>query len=204
MAQERYALMLMDMQNDFCRPEGVFPRHGLDPSAISPIIPRIRRVMGSCRRRRIPIIASQFTVLTDPQGQAMGLGHVRALHPFLEREGFRDGSWGQQVIDDLPRPHYTFRKWGYSAMYLTELEKLLRSLSVTTLVFTGIATYGAVEGTARDAVARELEVITLSDCVTGYNLALHEASLKNLANLGRVMASEEFVRSLQKVSRRSQ
>lgn len=194
----RTVLMVMDMQNDFCRRDGVFARHGLKPDAIEPVIPRIARVMEACRRRRVPIIASKLTILTDLDGQAMGLGHLAHLRPFLAQEGFRDGSGGQAVIPELPRPDYEFRKWGYSAMYQTELEKLLRSLRAETVVFTGIATNGVVEGTARDVSMREYEVITLSDCVAGYNQALHEASLKNLGNIGSVISSEEFLARLEK------
>jgi ureidoacrylate peracid hydrolase len=81
-------------------------------------------------------------------------------------------------------------------MYQTELGKLLRALRAETVVFTGIATNGVVEGTARDVSMREYRVVTLSDCVAGYSRELHEASLKNLANIGTVMTSREFLDSL--------
>jgi ureidoacrylate peracid hydrolase len=199
---KRTVLMVMDMQRDFCDRTGVFARHGFKVDAIEAIIPSVRRVMEACRRRRIPVIASKLTVLTDLDGRAMGLGHLAHLRPFLAREGFRDGSPGQRIIPRLPRPDYEFRKWGYSAMHQTELEKLLRALGAETVVFTGIATNGVVEGTARDASMREYEVVTLSDCVAGYNQALHEASLKNLANIGTVMTSAEFLRRLGRGARR--
>ena len=192
----RTVLMVMDMQRDFCDRKGVFARNGFKVAAIEAIVPNIRRVMLECRRRRMPIVASKLTVLTDLDGKAMGLGHLAHLRPFLAREGFRDGRPGHAIIPQLPRPDYEFRKWGYSAMYQTELEKLLRALQAETVVFTGIATNGVVEGTARDASMREYDVITLSDCVAGYNQALHEASLRNLANIGTVMTSDEFLRRL--------
>ncbi len=192
----RTVLMVMDMQRDFCSRDGVFARHGFPVDAIEAIVPRIKRVMEACKRRRVPILASKLTVLTDLDGKAMGLGHLATLRPFLAREGFRDGTPGHQLIPELPRPDYEFRKWGYSAMYQTELEKLLRALEAEQVVFTGIATNGVVEGTARDASMREYEVVTLSDCVAGYRQDLHEASLKNLANIGRVITSDEFLKTL--------
>ena len=188
--------MLMDMQNDFCKRDGVFARNNFSVDAIEEIVPRIRRVMEACLSARIPIVATKLTILTDLDGKAMGLGHLRTLRPFLIEDGFRDGTYGQQLIADLPTPHYQVRKWGYSAMYQTELEKVLRSLGAKELVFIGIATNGVVEGTARDASMREYEVITLSDCVTGYNQKLHEASLLNLANIGSTVTSEEFLGAL--------
>ena len=85
------------------------------------------------------------------------------------------------------------RKWGYSAIYQTELEKILTALGGKTLIFTGIATNGVVEGTARDANMRGFEIVTLSDCVAGYNPKLHEASLLNLGNIGTVIPSADFL-----------
>ena len=193
----RTVLMVMDMQRDFCGRDGVFARNGFSVEAIEAIVPRIVRVMEVCRRHRVPIIASKLTVLTDLDGSAMGLGHLAQLRPFLAKEGFRVSTPGHELLPELPRPDYEFRKWGYSAMYQTELEKLLRALNAETCVFTGIATNGVVEGTARDASMREYHVVTLSDCVAGYRQDLHEASLKNLANIGRVITSEEFLKGLE-------
>ena len=189
-------LMVMDMQNDFCGDKGVYATHNFDVSPIAPIVPRIANVMNVCKTKRIPVVATQLTILEDLDGKAMGLGHLLTLRPFFVDEGFRPGTWGHEMIDDLPNPDYNVRKWGYSAMFQTELEKVLRSLGGTTLVFTGIATNGVVEGTARDAVAREFHVVTLTDCVMGYSMALHEASLKNLSNIGTMKTSEEFLKEI--------
>lgn len=189
-------LMVCDMQRDFCDRDGVFARNGFDVTPIEKIIPNIKRVMEACKAKRIPIVATKLTILTDLDGKAMGLGHLKEIRPFLAEAGFRMGTPGHDIIPQLPRPDYEARKWGYSAMYLTELEKILRSLGAQTLVFTGIATNGVVEGTARDAAARDFHVVTLSDCVTGYNLKLHEASLANLANIGKVITSAEFLREI--------
>jgi ureidoacrylate peracid hydrolase len=189
-------LMVMDMQRDFCDRDGVFARHGSDVTSIEAMVPTLARVMQACKERRIPIVATKLTVLLDLDGRAMTLGHLNTLRPFLKAEGFREGSRGQEVIPQLPRPDYEVRKWGHSAMYLTELEKIIRCLGARDLVFTGIATNGVVEATARDAVAREFHVTTLRDCVTGYNLELHEASLKNLGFIGRLATSDEFLAEL--------
>lgn len=192
----RTVLMVMDMQRDFCRRDGVFARNGFSVEAIQAIVPAVARVMHECRRRRIPIIASKLTVLEDLDGKAMGLGHLATLRPFLAEGGFRAGTPGHELLPELPRPDYEFRKWGYSAMYQTELEKILRALGTETCVFTGIATNGVVEGTARDASMREYQVVTLSDCVAGYRQELHEASLKNLANIGTVTTSAAWLAGL--------
>ncbi|MCS7002018.1 MAG: cysteine hydrolase [Dehalococcoidia bacterium] len=189
-------LMVMDMQRDFCDDDGVYARHGFDVSPARRIVPTIRRVMIACRAAGLPIVATQLTVLTRPTGEAMGLGHLRHLRPFFVQEGFRVGTPGHDLIPDLPAPDYAVRKWGYSAMYQTELEKILTSLGARTLIFTGIATNGVVEGAARDAIMRDWRVVTLRDAVAGFNQALHEASLLNLANIGTVITADEFLADL--------
>ncbi len=193
---ERPILMVFDMQNDFCSRNGVFAQHGMSVAAIEVIIPSIKRVMEACRAARIPIVTTKLTILTDLDGNAMGMGHLKVIRPFLSDAGFREGSWGQALIDDLPKPDYQVRKWGYSAIFQTELEKVLTALRGKTLICTGIATNGVVEGTARDAAMRDFEIVTLSDCVAGYNQKLHEASLLNLANIGKVVPSPEFLKAI--------
>jgi nicotinamidase-related amidase len=192
----RPVLMVMDMQRDFCDPEGAYARHGFDVRPVEPLIPRIARVMEACRSLRIPIVATQLTVLTDIDGKAMGLGHLRELRPWMVDEGFRAGSWGQAIVDGLPVPDYLVRKWGYSAMYQTELEKILASLGAQTLLFTGIATNGVVEGTARDAIMRGWHVVTLTDCVASFSEKLHDASIANLGNIGRLATMDEVLAEL--------
>lgn len=191
--EPRVVLMVMDMQNDFCSREGVFARNKFSVAAIDEITPNIRRVMEAAKAKKIPIVATKLTILEDLDGKAMGLGHLLKLRPFLVQEGFRAGSWGHEMISELPKPDYEVRKWGWSAIYQTELEKILEALGARTLVFTGVATNGVVEGTARDAGMRGYEIVTLSDCVAGYDQKLHNASLVNLANMGKVITAKEFV-----------
>ncbi len=196
MTGNRTVLLVLDMQVDMCAPEGVFARHGANVAALQAIVPRITHVMERCRRASVPILACKLTVLTDLDGSAMGLGHLAKARPFLAQEGFRGGTPGHALLPALPPADYEFRKWTFSAMYQTELPKLLEALGAGTVVLTGVSTNGVVEGTARDAFMRDLAVITLSDCVAAFSQELHEASLRNLAAMGKVVTSEEFVRGL--------
>ncbi len=188
------ALIVFDMQGDFCHLEGVYQRLGKLPGdKIAAIIPNIRRVMEAGRKMHFPIIATKFTIFTGLQGEAIGLGHIGQLRPFLQEEGFRQNSPGHRVISELPEPDYEVEKTRFSAFYSSPLEALLRALKISRLVLTGIATNGAVEATARDALMRDFELITLSDCVTSFNADLHQASLLNLAAMGRLLSSSHWL-----------
>lgn len=198
------ALLVMDVQNDFCHPDGLYGtsaafRHV--PAAAAHVVPRIFPVVRACKERRIPVVATRLRVLTDLDGRGIGLDQFRPqLRQMFVQSGFRSGTWGQQLVDDLMDPElcpdYQVDKWGHSAMYLTELEKVLRSIRATTFVLAGLGTNGVVEGTARDLVSRGWHVWTLEDCVAAPQRELHDAALLNLGHLGRVSTAADFLAEL--------
>lgn len=196
----RTALLVLDMQLDFCHPEGAYARNGLSSPALAELIPRIARVMEQVRQDpSARIIASQFTVLTDGKdGPPIGLGHLTSLRPFLMKEGFRLGEPGREVVPELRDYDFTLLKTRYSAFYGTPLEAILLALGVSRLIFTGIATNGAVEATMRDAAMRDYECIVLEDCCASFKPAQHQASVLNMAGIGRVISSQEFLTNSRK------
>jgi ureidoacrylate peracid hydrolase len=199
------ALLVMDLQNDFCHPGGLYGRSGdgFDhvPAAAAELLPRILAVSRACKSLRVPIVATKLVVLTDLDGRGIGLEQFRPqLRELFEQDGFRKGTWGQDLVDELRdpscAPDYEVSKWGHSAMYLTGLEKVLRAIRARTLVLAGCGTNGVVEGTARDAVSRGWQILTLSDCVAAPNRQLHEGALLSLGHLGKTLTSAELLSEL--------
>ncbi len=192
----RTALLVLDMQVDFCHPEGAYARNGLSSPALAELVPRIASVIRQARQDPAArIIASQFTVLTDGKdGPPIGLGHLTGLRPFLMNEGFRLGEPGREVVPELRDYDYSLLKTRYSAFYGTPLEPILLALGVSRLIFTGIATNGAVEATLRDAAMRDYECIVLADCCASFKPEQHQASLMNMVSLATItdLASFEF------------
>ncbi len=187
------ALLILDMQNDLCHPEGVYAKNGLAATHIPVIIPNVVNVVHYCHKNRIPVISTQLTVLSDLDGIAMGLGIYSKLRPFLEKEGFRPDTWGHDLLDEIPHVDYKVRKWNLSAFYDTELEKYLTSLGSKELILTGFTTNGPVETTAREAISRNYKIVTLIDCIASYSEALHQASITNLSSFGQVLKSAEWM-----------
>ena len=81
------------------------------------------------------------------------------FRPFTVNAGLRDGTWGHQVIADLPRPDYEFRKWAYSAFHRTELDHMLSALGIDHLILVGIATNIAIESSGITLVKGDLRGI---------------------------------------------
>jgi len=187
------ALLILDMQNDLCHPEGAYAKNGLAATHIPVIIPNVANVVHYCHKNRIPVIATQLTVLSDLDGVTMGLGIYSKLRPFLEKEGFRTDTWGHDLLEEIPHVDYKIRKWNLSAFYDTELEKYLTSLGCKELILTGFTTNGPVETTAREAISRNYKIVTLIDCIASYSEALHQASITNLSSFGQVLKSAEWM-----------
>jgi ureidoacrylate peracid hydrolase len=190
------ALIIELMQNDACHANGAYARSGVSPEPIAAIVPAQVRVAEACRARGVAIIATKLTILTNLDGKAVGAGPIASVRPFLLQDGLRDGTWGHQVIDELPRADYEIRKWVYSSFYRTELAHILESLGIRHLIFMGIATEIAVETTFREAIIRNYDATVLSDCVLTYDPRLQAASLLTMGRLGRVLSSADLLAHL--------
>jgi len=192
MASYPTVFLVLDLQNDLCHEDGVYEKHGLSAKQALNIIPTITETIEFCNKTKIPTIATKLTILVDSDNSAIGLGTLKNLKPFLEKEGFREGTWGHDLYEGIPSVDYKVSKWGVSAFYETELNFYLRALGAKELILSGFTTNGVVETVAREALGRNYKIITLTDCVASYSDSLHQASLSNLAAMGQIIKSSEW------------
>jgi nicotinamidase-related amidase len=95
------------------------------------------------------------------------------------------GTWGHEISDELPyRPDEdaVIEKRRPSAFVGTDLDLLLRSRGVKTLVVTGVVTTGCVESSVRDAVGLDYYIALVADCVAASNPEQQEAGLVSIRN----------------------
>ena len=197
-APGRTALLIVDMQNDFIAKGGASHKAGrLDPEACKPLIAQNRRAIEAARQAKVPVVYIQNTWL--PHYKSVSGAWLR----FMERSGFPDGAavtvdgaWGHQVVDELaPGPEdIVVKKWRSSAFIGTNLDLVLRSNRIESVVVTGVVTQGCVESTARDAAFLDYYVVVLRDCVWSSKQELHEASLKVMASRFDVVDADEVLR----------
>jgi nicotinamidase-related amidase len=89
------------------------------------------------------------------------------------------GTRGHEFVDEL-RPQdgeLVVAKWRSSGFWGTNLDLLLRSNGIETVVVSGCTTEGCVESTARDAMFNDYYVVVAEDCVASDDLAQHDASM---------------------------
>jgi nicotinamidase-related amidase len=103
------------------------------------------------------------------------------------------------VVDELAvEPgDYVVDKYGYGAFFRTNLEDILASERVDTVMIAGTVTQICVEETARESFHHGFKTVLLSDGVSSFAPDLHAATLKNFAmKFGMVMSSEEMTARL--------
>jgi ureidoacrylate peracid hydrolase len=187
------ALVVVDMQNDYCNERGVYPRHGLNCFEMNGVVPATVAAVTTCKTRAIPVIYLRMAWNTDAHGFPIDAGLIiEQSRPFIRTEGLRRGTWGAEVLAEMPPPDYVVEKTRYSGFHNTALDALLRGLDIDTIFLAGVITNMCVEATARDAFHRDFRFVVLSDCVSGFSRKLHDASLETLQIFGRVAASSDL------------
>jgi biuret amidohydrolase len=189
------ALVVVDMQNDFCHPEGFYHSIGRPSEPIRGAIPPIVRLLEAARRAGLIIV---FTRLVhDPNQPEITERHRLAPGGWASRDRrLLPGSWGADVVDELaPRPsEYVIDKADYSAFYGTNLEAILRRRGVRSLILTGTVTYACVLHTAFDAFVRDFDIIVVTEGVSGWLGDLQEPTFRIVELLlGRVAPIEAIL-----------
>lgn len=178
------ALLIIDMQNGFC---GSVASHDGRMSEYREIIPRIAELADACRRQRVPIFHARMAALPGGLSDSVAWSRMR-LRSSKHFDGTVqslvtfpiEGTAGAEFVSGLvPAPlDVVITKRRSSAFYGTDLDTLLRSKGIRTVLFTGCTTEGCVESSVRDASHRDYIPVVVRDCVASDARELHEASLK--------------------------
>jgi nicotinamidase-related amidase len=173
------------MQRDFVEPEGAFGMLGIDLSMYRESVPRLARLLGDARRASVPVMHVQNTTLPgrlsdSPAQIRFNLRmHAGDRHDDVPLRYSVEGTPGHAFIEELTPDagEPVVQKHRSSAFWGTNLELLLRSNGIKTVVIGGCTTEGCVESTARDAMFNDLYVVIAVDCVASDDREQHEASL---------------------------
>ena len=192
----RTALIVIDMQNDFCHPDGWLAGIGVDIlPAREPIAPLLRLLPG-LRAAQVPVvwvnwgarpdlanISPALRHVYDPEGLDVGLGYSGGPRraPVLT-----EGSWSAAIVDELkPEPgDIRVSKHRMSGFWDTPLDSILRNLRVETLLFAGVNADQCVLHTLADANFLGYDTILLEDATATTSPAFcMEATLYNVRQI---------------------
>ena len=189
------ALVVIDVQNDFCHRKGLFGRVGNDLSHIPPMAERLKLLIAEARRCGMLIVFVRATYDDEVLSGTLAETFVRRGHS----EGqCAEGSWAADWYDGIePRDapnEIVLTKHRFSAFWGTPVDLILRSNNITSIVATGVVTSGCVDATSRDAFFLDYYVTIATDCVADpfseYNRVFVE---KFRTACGHAAASEEII-----------
>jgi len=194
MNKQTTALILGDLQNDFLHPEGAYGRAGQTSADIAALPVRLAPLVRAARDKGILTVATLFTLVPGRGAEPIISPHLKSLRPFLKKDDFAPGSWGQQVIDELAPADVNVEKIAYSAFHASRLEWVLRKCDIEYLYFTGIVTNGGVASTVRDAHVREFHCTVIADGCAAFSRELHDAAVEGLKPVAKVIAVADAMR----------
>ena len=184
------ALLVVDVQNEFCHENGVLGRQGQDVRHIQAAVQRLVCFIEEARNARMPVIfiKAQHSAWTNSQAWL-------TRGPRHGGEICAPGSWGEEfykVSPILGEPVVV--KHRHSAFIGTDMDIILRAQKRRSVLVTGVVTNVCVESTIRDAFARDYYVVLVEDCAGAASEAEHEASLYTIRTyFGTVLDSQTIV-----------
>jgi ureidoacrylate peracid hydrolase len=189
------ALLVVDMQNDFCDSRGSLAVAGADPSMIQAMAPRLLRLLDSTRAAGLPVIHVR-TIHSRWTDSESWLGRLKGRGPICSPD-----TWGSEYYPGFTplASEYVVTKHRYSAFVGTDLEQVLRALGRRSVIMTGEATNVCVESTARDAYMRDFFVAFTSDCTASTSREAHDATLYTMGkHFGTVLTSDDVIGAWQR------
>jgi ureidoacrylate peracid hydrolase len=186
---ETTALVIVDMQKDFCCEGGVFHKRGFDIRPAQQLAERLNLFLKEARdvlKHIIHLQMMRIPELTSPV--------VNELYGRINMKRSYDPAF-TEPYEVIPQPgDVVIPKYKYSGFVSTYLDPFLRSRRIHTLILTGLATNVCVESTARDGFMREYYIVIPSDLTEGTSAEAKEWSLLNLDMFfGEVVSSYEIL-----------
>jgi nicotinamidase-related amidase len=194
----RTALLVIDMQNDFCHPQGWLASIGVDVIPARQPIKPLQNALPFLRDAGVPIVWLNWGNRPDqlnlspsalhvynPDGRTPGLGAALPGVPCdaTQNHVLEAGSWGAAVVDELVKQpgDISIDKYRMSGFQDTCLDSVLRNLDIKTVLFAGVNADQCVLATLMDANFAGYDCILLEDCTsTTSPVFCWEATLYNV------------------------
>ena len=192
------ALVLIEYQNDFTTDGGSL--HGA-VSSVMDSTGMLKNTVDLVGRAR----DAGATIVHTPISFAAGYGEISSqpygiLAGVVDSNSFVQGSWGAEITEEMTPADGDIvieGKRGLDAFASTNLDFILRSKGITTVVLAGFLTNCCVESTMRSAYEKGFEVITLTDAVGPTSQAEHDNALAyDFPMFSQPTTSEDFIGEL--------
>jgi ureidoacrylate peracid hydrolase len=189
------ALLVIDVQRDYASPDGVLGRGGRDMSSALAILPRLQSLIEVARTSGVYVVFLRNWHRPETDSPAWLDQVARSGFTEATRPG-RAESDGAQFFGVAPiEGEAVISKCRYDAFLGTNLEILLRTRGVRTVVCAGVTTNVCVESTARAAHMRDHHVVLVEDCCAAPDPEEHASAVRNISRyFGEVASAAEVTR----------
>ena len=191
---EHTALLVVDLQNDFCSPDGLYAKAGRDVSGVQKIIPNVKKLLDAARE------IGAFVVFLQQVTLPYTLSDSGAWLAYKTRDGKSAeyalmNSWGADIIDELkPLPtEVVLQKFRSNGFHGTFLDQLLRANGVQTVLCCGTTTEGCMMATALEASFCDYYVGIVSDGAASSLPSMHETALAFMKTRFRILTVDEII-----------
>lgn len=189
------ALVLIEFQNDFTSEGGSLHAAVSDVMQATHTVENARKALDAARTAGLTVVHSPisfqpgyFEITAHPYGILKGV---------VDSNSFVKGTWGCEFVNDLAPENGEIvleGKRGLDAFGSTNLDFILRSKGIQTVVLAGFLTNCCVESTMRSAYEKGFEVYTLTDAVAATSLPEHENAISyDYPMFSKPLTTDDFV-----------
>ena len=195
--KEHTALLAMDFQNDIVHRNGALKDFGFAAMVQqNDVMAKTAQLLEAARRSGVRVI---HIVVRFRRGYPERPANGGLFKGCIEANALIEGTWGAEIHEAVApqdgEPLVTKR--AVSAFYGSDLDALLATGGIDTIMLCGVATNFVIEGTARDAVDRGYNVVIVGDCCASMSQEYHDAALKtSLPFLTTISGLEEIAAAL--------
>jgi ureidoacrylate peracid hydrolase len=183
------ALVIVDMQRDYCCEGGILDKMGFCLDAPKALVPRLKAFLGQARKAVNSIVHLRMTLIPSLRSPAMQEQYERVGLARMRDPSYSDFYEIVPVEGEIVIPKYR-----YSGFVSTYLDQYLRAKGVKTLVMTGLATNVCVESTIRDGFMIGYGIVVPQDMTEGTSPEAKEWSLKTIDRFfGEVVDSKDVL-----------
>jgi ureidoacrylate peracid hydrolase len=181
---DRAAVLIIDMQNGFCHPQGSFGQAGADVSGCGGAVPGCAELIRLGRAAGLPVAWTRAIHRDDLSDWRM-LTEVPMYAGLIGVGSCVEGTWDADFVDGLAPAdgELVATKSRFSPFYETGVEGWLRERGVENLLVGGVGTSACVESTVRDASQRDFRTYVVAEATGDISAAAHEQSLHLMGSL---------------------
>jgi ureidoacrylate peracid hydrolase len=195
---KRSAVLVIDMQNDFCHPEGAFGKTSFNLLSVYKMVPILARFVDATRSLGVAVVHVR-SLLDEKFLSPSMLARNRQLG---REEGIcPEGNWGSEFYQIHPSANeMVVTKHAFSAFIGTDFQEKLLAKGIETLMVTGVVTNVCCESTLRDGFMLGFYTFLVEDCCASDDEAAHRATVENVRKyFGWTLKSSDLIHFLKQM-----